>query len=92
MMEGLLTLFFVGAAIYIAFKVFMAAMSGLGKAGSEIADSWPRFFAKVWTSVIIGVVAGSIAQYLIGSFPISLGAAGIVATGKFMYDIFTHRS
>ncbi len=90
-MEGLLTLFFIGAAIYIAFKIFMAAMSGLGKAGSEIADSWPRFFAKVWTSAIVGIFAGAIAQYLIGSFPISLGTAGVVTAGKFMYDIFTHR-
>ncbi len=90
-MQDLISLFLIGAGIFIAFKIFMAALSGLGKAGSEIADSWPRFFAKVWTSAIVGIIAGAIAQYVIGSFPISLGVAGVVTASKFMYDIFTHR-
>lgn len=80
-------LFLVGA--YIAWKIFWAAMDGLQRAGNEITSSWPRFFEKVWHSLITGAVAGVIIGILSnGNFEFSSASAAGVALVKFGYDVF----
>jgi hypothetical protein len=88
--SGIAILLAGGCAAYIAWKIFLAALEGLSRAGNEITDSWPRFFEKVWRSVITGVVAGVIiGVFTGGDLAISSASAVGVALVKIGYDIFT---
>lgn len=78
------------AGAYIAWKIFIAAIEGLRRAGNGISTSWPGFFEKVWHSLITGVVAGAIlGVFTGGNMTLSSATAAGVALVKFGHDIFT---
>ena len=79
-----------GVVIYIGWKITVAALKGLIKAGGTISSAWPDFFEKVWISVFSGVAAGLIVGFALGGDVKWASATGLgVAGSKFIYDIFT---
>lgn len=74
---------------YIVWKIFVAAVMGLGRAGREITNSWPVFFEKVWQSLITGIVVGLIIGFFTkGDVTISSASGVGVALAKLGYDVF----
>lgn len=51
-MENFIALVVIGVGGYIAWKVLIACLSGLSRAGDSITENWPRHFEKIWTSII----------------------------------------
>lgn len=76
-MDGLITLAVIGVGGYLAYKIFWAAMDGLGRFGDSLERNLPAFFEKVFYSLASGAVAGFLAHYLFNSSTItSAGALG----------------
>ena len=87
-MENFIALVVIGVGGYIAWKVLLACLSGLSRAGDSITENWPRHFEKVWTSIITGVVSGFIIGFLAHGNPKIGTATGLgAAAAKFIWDI-----
>jgi len=81
-MDELIAVAAVGIGGYLAWKVFLAALEGLGRLGNSIERNLPAFFEKIFYSLASGLVAGFIAHWLFHSNTVTSAGAlgGVIAS------------
>lgn len=88
-MAGLLTVVVFAVVGYLAWKVFIAALKGLGLAGKSIGENGPEFMSKVFQSIAAGVICGVIVTFVSDADFQFTGTASLgMAVGTFIKSTF----